>query len=77
MNYSEAQAQVNDIKNIGEPPKGLIDKLSFIGDAIGFFFSGIFFSLSSIPFWINTILFMPLGITLIWAIIEVIAIAIP
>lgn len=39
--------------------------LTFLSQ-IGYFFSGIFFTLGNIPGWANTILFLPLGITLFY-----------
>lgn len=37
--------------------------------SISFFFQGINFTLSSIPGWANFLLFFPLGITLLWAVL--------
>lgn len=49
--------QSSSIENPGEPT------ITGIFSFIGFFFSGISFSLSGIPAWANTMLFLPLGIT--------------
>lgn len=53
--------------------------VTFLGflTQIGFFFQGIAFSVSGIPVWANLILFFPLGVTVLYIIIEVIAVAIP
>lgn len=37
---------------------------------IGYFFSGIGYTLGSIPGWANTLLFLPLGITLAYIILS-------
>lgn len=39
--------------------------LTFLSQ-IGYFFSGIFFTLGNIPVWANTVIFLPLGITLFY-----------
>jgi len=44
---------------------------------ISFFFNGIAFSLSGIPVWANTILFLPLGITLAYILGKLIIALIP
>lgn len=49
-------------------PSGVKTTLS----SIGFFFKGIFFSLSILPWWANMILFFPLGLAIVWAIAETI-----
>lgn len=48
-----------------EDPSGL----TFLSQ-IGFFFSGIGFTLSSIPLWANTLLFLPLGIVLFYIVLS-------
>lgn len=48
-------------RSIGDPENP--SPLSFLSQ-IAFFFSGIGFALTNIPFWANTMLFLPLGVTL-------------
>lgn len=38
--------------------------LTFLVQGVSLFVSGIFFSLSNIPLWVTTILFLPLGVAL-------------
>jgi len=45
------------------------DSLGFLGQ-IGYFFSGIGFTLGALPAWANTILFLPLTITLLYIILS-------
>lgn len=48
--------------NFGNPPEPGITFLT----QIGYFFGGIGYTLLSLPLWANTILFLPLGITLFY-----------
>lgn len=43
--------------------------LGFITD-VAVFFQGLAFSISSFPFWANAILFLPIGLTLLWVILS-------
>lgn len=60
-----------DMSAIEEP--GLTNLL----DVLGFFFAGLFFSVSVIPFWANVILFTPLTIAVLVYVIDVINELIP
>lgn len=44
---------------------------------VGYFFSGLFFSISSIPAWANVILFLPLSITLLYILVTLVLELIP
>lgn len=61
-------------QEIGSPEEPTV---SGIFSFIGFFFSGITFSLSGIPIWANTLLFLPLGITLAYILGKLIIALIP
>ena len=41
------------------------------------FFYAMFFTIVLLPWWANIILFAPLGVTILWAIVEVVAVAVP
>lgn len=48
-----------------ETPSGV----SFLSQ-VSYFFSGIGFTLSNLPLWANTLLFLPLGITLFYIVLS-------
>jgi hypothetical protein len=62
--FPEARASVSGnaalLQNPGNPSTSPLS----VFDYVGVFFAGLSFTLSSIPFWANTILFLPLIFTL-------------
>lgn len=54
----------------------ILDIPAFLINIIAFFFSAIFFSISALG-WLNLILFLPLGITILYIALEVGATAVP
>lgn len=59
---------------IAEGDFGFFD---FVSAAFNVFVSGITFSLTGIPIWASIILFLPLGITIIYLVAELLATAVP
>lgn len=58
---------------VREPASGWFGGIASFFSNIGFFFKGIFFSLSLIPWWANMILFLPIGLMIVWMIIDLVA----
>lgn len=45
---------------------GFFSSISSVLSVIGYFFSGIGFTITNIPWWLNILLFAPLSITLLY-----------
>lgn len=45
------------------------DEISFLS-SIGFFFAGITFTIAALPVWATTLLFVPLGITMLYIVLS-------
>lgn len=63
---------LGNVTQITVPPGGVS-----VVDTVLFFVEGIFFTMSYLGAWINTLLFLPLGITVLYIVLEVVATAIP
>lgn len=63
-----SQLQTN--KNFDSPPDGILAQIAF-------FFQGIGFTIGSLPFWANSLIFLPLGITIGYILLEIAATAVP
>lgn len=61
-------------QDVGTPEE---PSLGGIISTISFFFSGIGFSLSGIPVWANLILFLPLGITILYILLKILKDLVP
>ena len=48
------------------------DYIAYGWNNIGYFFKTIAFSVSGLPFWVNLIIFVPLSLVLVYALIQII-----